>query len=961
MKNCGHRYFILIILCISLVASFMSVTPAVASEAVKNEINTMPGTSRDDTYSTYLENYKGLASPLINIVIPANSFTSNVGAEVKIHNEYRGRQDVLEWLNENGELEWTIDIPETGMYNISMLYYPVAGKGRPIEFELAIDGKVPFDGSRKFLFSRIWADSSEIKQDNRGNDLRPSQAEAPDWREEDFRDTEGLFNESYKFYLEKGLRTISLKAIREPVAINHIRIFNKESIPAYEKVYKSYPVSLNNLNNYFKKYQAELPYTKSDPVLHPIFDRASPSTEPYHHSKIRLNTIGGVNWKYPGQWITWKIDVPEDGLYKIGMRYRQDSIRGFFTTRKFMINGQVPFKELDAVKFGYGISWQMKVLGDDEPYLFYLTKGTHEICMEVSLGEMAQTLRVVQDAVYTLNYLYRKIIMVTGTNPDPLRDYFLEKEIPGLINSFEDVSGILKEEAERIEQITGQKGSEATLLQQISHQLASMAQKPETISERLVNYRDNISALGAWILRIKEQPLELDYITITSPEYKLPSAEGGIFKRLWHELRSFIASFFEDYNNVGNVFDESKSITVWVGLGRDQAQIIKSMIDDQFTPNTGISVNLSLVQGALLQATLAGKGPDIALNVGRGDPVNFAVRRAVTRLDGFEGFNDVIKRYNDTAMVPYKYGDHYYALPETQSFFMMFYRKDIFKELSIEPPQTWNDLYAIMPAIQRNNMQVGLPYTATDAWSLIGMGMGAQNLFPTLLYQHGGRFYNEDLSRTGFDEPEAIAAFKEWTNFYTQHSFPLLYDFYNRFRTGEMPVGIQHYTLYNLLSVAAPEIRNLWDMIPIPGTVRSDGTIDRSSGASGTACILMDNAKDKDSAWKFLKWWTSAEAQTRYGREQEAIMGPAARYNPANIEAFMNMSWSDREINNLLEQWKQVREIPEVPGGYYTSRNLDNAFRSVIINWDNPREALFLWNKETNKEIDRKRKEFGIK
>lgn len=40
--------------------------------------------------------------------------------------------------------------------------------------------------------------------------------------------------------------------------------------------------------------------------------------------------------------------------------------------------------------------------------------------------------------------------------------------------------------------------------------------------------------------------------------------------------------------------------------GRDQVQILKDMITDEFTVKTGIPVNLSLVQTGFVEATLAG-------------------------------------------------------------------------------------------------------------------------------------------------------------------------------------------------------------------------------------------------------------------------------------------------------------------------------------------------------------------
>src|SRR5699024_11859813 len=64
--------------------------------------------------------------------------------------------------------------------------------------------------------------------------------------------------------------------------------------------------------------------------------------------------------------ISWKVDVPEDGLYKIGIKNKQNTLRGVFSTRKITINNEVPFQELEKTSFNYDNNWKMDVLGDDE-------------------------------------------------------------------------------------------------------------------------------------------------------------------------------------------------------------------------------------------------------------------------------------------------------------------------------------------------------------------------------------------------------------------------------------------------------------------------------------------------------------------------------------------------------------------------------------------------------------------
>nr|WP_207182846.1 extracellular solute-binding protein [Caldicellulosiruptor diazotrophicus] len=912
------------------------------------------------TLQDYLKKVgKNINRPKKEIKIEAINYTGSNNASVRKVLQFYGEKDVLLWEKEGGWLEWTVNIPEDGFYNMALLYYPLSGKGLGIEFSVFIDGKIPYKEAQKVTFPRVWKDTTGIRKDKKGNDLRPKCDEHPQWQKIDFIDTEGFYNKALPFYFTKGEHKIRLVSIREPVALKQLIIYNGGALPTYnEYISKNYG---KNSKNVFIKIQGEKTYLKSDPILYPTYDRTDPATEPYHVSKIRLNTIGQWNWRYPGMWMSWIFEVPQEGYYKITIKARQNFVRGLSVHRKLYIDGKIPFKEAEDIEFPYSISWYMKTIGKkNQPYLIYLTKGVHELKLESTLGAFSEILSRVESTTIDLNSLYRKIIMITGTSPDLYRDYFLEEQIPGLVSSLKRLSSELEEEAAMFERLAGQKGGEAEFLRRVALQLRSMAEDTDTIPGRLTNFRDNLSGLSSWLAYRRDQPLEIDYILITSPETKLPSPTASIGSKIVNSIKAFLYSFVEDYNNVGEVYQGQKVIKVWVGGGRDQAQIIRDLINDSFTPQTGIKVNVSLVQAGLVEAILAGKGPDVVLTVSRAQPVNLAARGALVDLSKFKDFNEIKKRFAKTALVPYTYNGGVYGLPVTQDFYMMFYRKDILKELNIELPQTWDDMYKVIAKLQRYNLQVGLPYQRIDALEAIDAGLGARNLFPTLLLQFGGNFYDKTKTRTLLDSPEAIAAFKTWTDFYTKYNLPLIYDFYNRFRTGEMPLGIAPYTTYNLLSTAAPEIRNEWGMAPIPGVKKPNGEIDRSTGGSGTACIILKKSRNKEACWEFLKWWTSDEVQTQFGKELEMLMGTAARYNTANLRAFQRLPWNKEEIENLETQWKYVKEIEEVPGSYYITRSIDSAFSAVVYQGINPRESMWKYTKEINDELERKRIELSL-
>ncbi|WP_200965339.1 extracellular solute-binding protein [Insulibacter thermoxylanivorax] len=926
---------------------------------VKADFTPIVETVDENSYSLYLEKHADANRPNRTIRIEGEDYIEADGGEFITVEGYMGLDGTAVLTPEIGSISWRVPIEEAGLYQIRIHYFPMEGKSAAIERELRINSEIPFTGAEILLFDRVWDNRDpEIKRDDRGNDLRPRQVENPRWMLASFKDSDHYIEEPYYFYFDKGEQIITLVSLREPMAIDYIELYQEEAVPSYQEVKAMYEAQgLKPVQNQFIKVQGEAAIAKSSPTLYPISDRSSPSVEPYHVSKIRMNAIGGQNWRLPGQWIEWEIEVPEDGLYQIALKRKQDQLRGVYATRSLMIDGKHPFEEMKRIRFNYNAKWQMDVLGGDEPYLFYLTKGKHRIRMTVTLGELAPLLQTIESSVLELNAMYRKILMITSNNPDPFRDYQLEKRIPEMTEVFERQAEIIESVADYLKEMTGEQSDKVAPLINMVVQLKDMAERPETVARRLDTYKINVGGLGTWILTVQEQPLTIDYLVVYSPDQELPRAESTWFEDLKHEVGAFFASYTEDYTSIGNVEQKDRSIEVWITTGRDQAQVMKGLIDDLFTPETGISVQLKLVPpNILLPATLAGEGPDVAMQMGEDVPVNYAMRGAAYDLTQFPDFEEVAERFRESALTPYRYDGGVYALPEQQSFPMLFYRKDILEELNLSVPETWDDVYDMISVLHKHHMDFYLPIDNT----LNNGNLVPNATFAMLLYQNDGAFYTEDHKRSALDSEIAIEMFRRWTQFYTNYKFPVQVDFPNRFRTGEIPIGIADYTTYNLLTVMAPEIKGLWDFTIVPGTKKEDGTIRHDVASTTTAVLILEKAKDKEASWEFLKWWTSKDIQIQFGREMEALMGEAARYPTANIEALEELPWPVEHYRNLNEQWKWVRGIPQVPGGYFTGRHLDNAFRKVINAGENYREALLDYVIYINDEIAIKRKEFNL-
>ena len=891
------------------------------------------------SYYYYMQQYKDAIRPEEEIIVDVTSFTQDTSGKAEIYHNRENSETGLYVDSETAEVTFPIEVPESGLYNIELTYYPFDTSDSQIMLSVLIDGKLPFTEANSCVLSRVYQ-NGQIAQDEEGNDIRPRAVQVSEWRTQFLYDQTGI-NGNLSFYLEKGAHDITLCFEEVSLLLEQMRITQEPYVLSYQDYISIYKQKgYTDTENVQEVYQAEDYYLQSSSVLWPEADRSSPLTQPFEYTLTKINYGGGSQWKTPGQWISWKIEVPEDGFYNIGIKYKQGYLDGLFSSRKIYIDGEVPFEELNSVRFNYATQWENMLLGNEyEPYSIYLTKGEHIITMENVIGDMSSTMEVLQTSINNLNELYLSIIMITGSEPDKYRDYYLQTLLPELPEQLRENAELLFEEAERLIDVVGTKGKETAFFEDIAYDLISYAENITDLTHkgRISELKNNITSLSSKMTEYQEQALDIDYIVVTSANVEMPRVKLTAWEWITYQVKSFMASFEKTEEK-----EETESIRVWMGGGSDQYEILQRMITDLFTPEYGIEIELELVSGSLVQAVVAGTGPDVYIGIGGDQIVNMAIRGALEELDGYEGYQELLDEYVEGSDIPFTLEGRVYGIPNTGSFNMMFVRTDVFSSLGLKIPTTWGEVYDVAQVLQRNNMSLGV---------VPG--------FVTLLYQKGGSYYNEELTEVLFDSDVAVEAFTQYTEFYTKYDFPLSFDFTSRFRTGEMPIAISSYGTYNTLKYSAPEISGLWEMYPIPGTIREDGSVDYTQAAgAGAGTVMLKSAENKDAAWNFIQWWSGAEAQERYAKDLEAAMGVSARYATLNEIVFEKIGWTGKEYQVLSEGMQYLRFTPIVCGDYYVGRGVDNTFRAVVYDGENVRELLNKWTIRINEELARKRKEF---
>ncbi len=916
------------------------------------------------TYTEYSAENVDIADATSEIFVLGGDFVSSTG-KVEVAPTYEGKQNVVKLPEEKGSVTYEIEVPETAQYTIMVTYIALKGRNNAISMALTIDGEQPFDGLQEVEFPRLWEDDGEVRKDGIGNEFAPSQVELFTYNNQYVQDPLGLERFPYCFALTEGKHTITLTSVAEPIAIAQITLGEPVSYTSYKEVYDSYEKVAGSDVLRIEGEDAAIKTTYSLVGKSDSSDAKMSSEHGQNPYLSRVNYIGNTNWQMPGERITWKVTIDKSGLYKFGFRYRQNYVLNGNSYRKLLIDGEVPFEEASRMEFKYGVNWEYQEWtdGSGKPYMVWLEAGDHEISMEVTLGDMTEVVRRLEDVLYDVGVTYRKIVMITGETPDANRDYDLFTQIPDLEETLTRCYAELEAIATETEKLAGAAGgSNATSIRSLSNALGKMLEFPNSAHTYKSLYYTNYTSVSALVYEMMKMALAIDYIEIAPESYDFDENKANFWESTVFTFQRFLASFSANYNNISGESSAKETIDIWVNWGRDQVRVLNDLIQSSFTPKTGIGVNLKISNASYIQGILSGDPPDCSLHMARSEPVNLALRGAMYNLENFADFEEVMTRfYTKDAALPFEFQGGTYALPDTISYYMMFYRTDIFEEYELEVPKTWDEYIQVSSFLMRNNLQASLPYVQLTGIAQVNQGVGAFSIFPSMLIQKGGSIYKENGVATDLTSATALEVFKFWTDFYNEYKFPKTADFFNRFRLGIMPLGIQSYTNYINISMAAPEISGKWAMAPIPGFVDENGQINNSQAGSGTGCGILASAKNPKGGWEFLKWWTSAETQLAYSNNCESILGVSGRVATSNPEAFKQMGWDSASLDALLTQWSRLKEIEEVPGGYYTARVIDQAFWNVVDNGQNSKDQLVKWAEIANKEIARKRKQYNVK
>ena len=859
-------------------------------------------------------------------------------------------------LTDEAQVVLVAQVPTAGYYHIAFNYRTVGNELVDPVVSIMVNHEYQHTSHLRVPAPIWWRDETHDFGVNRhGHQLISPQLQLNQWFNTSAQCAINWHSVPLKFYLQAGENEIVITNRLSEIYLGTVFVTALTETPSYEAYRAAHGSAVANAG--LLVVHGEHPLRKNNSFIRQLAI-ASPDVYPYHSRYFYLNAFGDDSWSRSGQAVTWQIEVPADGLYQLSFHALND-VAGSSVFRTILINDELPFEELRAYQFNYSRRFSNHTLSDENgvPFEIFLSAGINEITLIADSNPVMPVVANLTSVREDIRDLSLQIRQLTGGQNDPNRDWVIDEFIPGIDDYF--ASWIGRIEASRALLATiypDTRESNAELeLQLIINVLSRLAQNPNELPARMSELSDGATSAAQMIGELEQslqvQTLSLSAIYVHGANDRLPNPTAGLPRRVNSGLSQFWASF----NLTDNSPQGTETLDVWVNRSQFHVELLQNLTDSMFTPETGINVRFSVMpnEQKLILANAAGEQPDMAMGIANWLPYQMALRGAAADLTQFDGFEEVVRNFSPGAFLPLMIDGGLFGIPETQDFYVLFYRDDMLRQFGIPVPNTWPEVVQILPELQRQGLNFFAP--------LSGPAANKPFMFTApFFYQFGGDVHTLDALSTAINTEESLQALRFMTDLYMLYSLPLqVANFYNDFRYGSLPIGISNFETYLQLTVAAPEIAGAWNIALHPGIDDGTGEVSRWATGSAQSAMILSASTQQDAAWQFLQWWSSTETQVAYSNNLMTLFGPEFIWNTANLEAFSQLPIPAEHREVILAQWEYLREVPLTPASYIIEREISNIWNRVVFDGENLRGATDAAVIRINREIRRRMEEFN--
>lgn len=318
---------------------------------------------------------------------------------------------------------------------------------------------------------------------------------------------------------------------------------------------------------------------------------------------------------------------------------------------------------------------------------------------------------------------------------------------------------------------------------------------------------------------------------------------------------------------------ENQSLTVWImeGTNPDATPFFDS-VKTAFKQETGADLNVQFVPWSAAKdkfnaAIGGGETPDVA-EVGSTWTPEFGEAGILTdltdKVKSSPVSGDLVSSLQDAAEVDGKlYGMPWYAGVRS-----VIYRTDVFDELGLKAPTTWDEWLTVAQAVKTAKPDlVAMPVAGDNEYGVYPFVWGAGGDIATLdgdkwtskldsaEARRGIQFYTDLATKHGLSSP-AAATWKET-------------DLLDNFVQGKLAMMISGSWTPKTIEEKAPDLKGKIGAFPIPGEKSGISP----SFVGGSHLSVFEGSKNTDLAWKFVQLMTSGRFASEWASQSGFFPG----------------------------------------------------------------------------------------
>jgi N,N'-diacetylchitobiose transport system substrate-binding protein len=285
----------------------------------------------------------------------------------------------------------------------------------------------------------------------------------------------------------------------------------------------------------------------------------------------------------------------------------------------------------------------------------------------------------------------------------------------------------------------------------------------------------------------------------------------------------------------------------------------------------------------------------------------------------------------------------FYGLPWYAGARALFYRTDVFEELGIAPPTTWDEWLAAMQKIK-------------DAGEIDPFGAATvqdgMHMFLPLVWQAGGEIATNEGGEwvSKMDTPEAVEGLDLWAKIYQEGYSPKAsvswsgLDAEKAFITGQVASFIGVGWMISDIQKQAPDLK--WTTAPVPAGPSGKATV----FAGGSTLAVFEGSDNKDLANAFVQFMLQKDNVTEFASK--------AGLFPGTVEAMQAGPFLSQDLSGVMgeEILNDSKTYPTTPiwGTFEGSNLFQTAMQDIMNGRSTAEEAGKKLAEEMNKEFSAK-------